>query len=302
MRTEARQLVRRAELIRVPANAYHKPSPTDIHTSQVPDPTWEWAGAEWQVNHQEGVDEGGWEYSFAFSKLFNWHGPNWSNSFVRRRAWVRKRVRKRPEDVSADPHMLNGDYFSIRPVSARSNQASHKSTASMASIATSSMSGVSSAEMDQAPSHIEDLDTLLEVLRGARIDREKLEAAKNYLENAHDLERLNEGVHEIMSIFVFQASRRLLLSHLATLYEDTNKALAGGETPELQARHKSLQASLRHAEEEVAKLAYWSDIKDMAESRGARPVFDKGEEGPADWEGLDRSGPAGPNGERLPGP
>src|SRR5690625_4381834 len=43
------------------ANAYHKTSPTSIYTAQVPDPTWEWVWPEWRVNHQEGMDDDGWE-------------------------------------------------------------------------------------------------------------------------------------------------------------------------------------------------------------------------------------------------
>ncbi|UZP36142.1 hypothetical protein NXS19_003958 [Fusarium pseudograminearum] len=49
-------------------NGYHKASPSNIHNAQVPDPTWEWAWPEWRINHQNGVDEHGWEYSFYFSK------------------------------------------------------------------------------------------------------------------------------------------------------------------------------------------------------------------------------------------
>jgi hypothetical protein len=49
-------------------NGYHKASPSNIHNAQVPDPSWEWAWPEWRINHQEGVDEHGWEYSFTSQK------------------------------------------------------------------------------------------------------------------------------------------------------------------------------------------------------------------------------------------
>lgn len=155
--------------------------------------------------------------------------------------------------------------------------------------------------MEQAKPDVEDLETLLDTLRFSRIDREKLEATENYLENALDLSNLQQEMHEIMSLFIFQASRRLLLSHLMTIYDDTNKALEQSDTPELRGRRDALKAALKHADEEVRKLAYWSDVKQMAErgeSRGA-VASDKGWRG--EWQGVDQSGPAEPNRGKLPG-
>ena len=72
------------------------PSPVDIQTAQVPDPSWEWAWPCWYVDMANDVDEEGWQYSFAFFKGLAWHGTHpWFHSFVRRRRWLRKRVRTR---------------------------------------------------------------------------------------------------------------------------------------------------------------------------------------------------------------
>lgn len=239
------------------------------------------------------MDEFGWEYSFAFSGRFSWHGPTWWNSFVRRRAWTRKRIKKRPEDLSADPHMLNADYFNVLPASDR-----HRlSKASMGSLGNSgagsrapSMAQVSEPEKRD----IDDIDTLMHTLRLARIDREKLEAVENYLEHATDLPKLQHEMHDIMSIFVFQASRRRLLAHLMQLYDS-----AAAQRPD---DRQALRAAVEHADEEVRRLAYWSDVKQMAEAGESRGAVDGGKGWEDGWQGVDQSGPVQPNGGKLPEP
>ncbi|CAM1500789.1 Fc.00g099510.m01.CDS01 [Cosmosporella sp. VM-42] len=282
-------------------NQYHKASPTSIHTAQVPDPSWEWAWPEWRVNHQEGVDEAGWEYSFHFSKKFSWHSGKWWNSFVRRRAWTRKRIKKRPEDISSDPHMLNTDYFTVRPASEIHSHRSHGSIASSRIASRMSMSQMSGVETDEKLPDIENTETLMHILRAARIDREKLEAVENYLENATDLSQLQEEMHEIMSLFVFQASRRILLSRLMQIYDETTKQLEKKETPILKERKQSLKDAVKHADEEVRKLAYWSDVKQMAESGDIKDAVDTDKGWHEGWQGVDQSGGAQPNNGKLPG-
>ncbi|KAG5779325.1 hypothetical protein H9Q73_007029 [Fusarium xylarioides] len=278
-------------------NGYHKASPSNIHNAQVPDPTWEWAWPEWRINHQKGVDEHGWEYSFHFSKKFSWHSGKWWNSFVRRRAWIRKRVRKRPEEVSADPHMLNTDYFTIRP-------ASHKSPKSRASVTSSrlsrsSMSQMSAADVDEKPADIDNVDDLMRALRQARIDREKLDAVNNYMEHATDLQNLQHEMHEIMSLFVFQQSRRILLSRLMEIHDETTTQMKKTNTSELRERNQALKDAVHHADEEVRKLAYWSDVKQMAESGEAKEAV-RGDKGwDESWEGVDQSGGAHPMQEKA---
>ncbi|KPM44740.1 hypothetical protein AK830_g1776 [Neonectria ditissima] len=274
-------------------NAYHNASPTTIHTAQVPDPSWEWAWPEWRINHQEGVDEEGWEYAFAFSKKFSWHRGRWWNSFVRRRAWTRKRAKRQTEGISTDPHMLNADYFTVRSASQRRHR-SRESVASSRHASKSSISQLSGAEDEEELPDIENIEDLMRTLRQSRIDREKLEATENYLEHAVDLSQLQEEMHEIMAIFVFQASRRLLLSRLMQIFDETADQLKKGETPELKARNEAIKDAVKHADEEVRKLAYWSDVKQMAENGETRNAVD-GDKGWTDeWRGLDQSGGAHP--------
>ncbi|GKT50393.1 meiotically up-regulated gene 65 protein [Colletotrichum spaethianum] len=280
-------------------NQFHKTSPTTTKTAQVPDPSWEWAWPEWRVHRPEGVttDEFGWEYSFMFYKKFSWHGPKWWNSFVRRRCWVRKRIKKKPEDVSDDPHMLNSDYFTVTP-------ANHSRSSSVAGSRRESISktSIQTSVAEEKPD-IEDVRTLMAVLRASRIDREKIEAVENYLAHAKDnLEHLQDEMHEIMGIFVFQASRRLLLSRLTQIYDDAVAAdEQEGDSDKAKERKEHLAAAIKHADEEVKRLSYWSDVKGLAENGEAKHAVAENEGWNESWQGVDQSGPAHVNSGALPG-
>lgn len=282
-------------------NAYHNPSPTSIHTATVPDPSWEWVWPEWRINHQDEMDEGGWEYSFAYSKKFSWHGPKWWSSFVRRRAWIRKRAKKSEEDISADMHLLNADYFLIQPASTKQSYGSLASSKSASKAPSLSQVSSVSGEPFVLPD-IQDMETLTRFLRKGRIDREKLEAVENYLENGLDLEQLTEEMHNIMRIFVFQASRRLLLSHLMHIYDSATEELEKkSENDEgLESRREALRKAIKHADEEVRKLAYWSDVKQMAEDGETGVMEERKGWDDEEWEGLDQSGPGEPMKGKLP--
>lgn len=285
------------------ANAYHNPSPTSIHNATVPDPSWEWVWPEWRVNHQDDMDEGGWEYSFAYSKKFSWHGPKWWNSFVRRRAWIRMRAKKHVDEMSADMHLLNSDYFLIRPASTKQSHGSLASSKSLSKAPSMSQVSSVSGEPLQLP-EIQDTEMLMQFLRKGRIDREKLEAVENYLENSLDLEQMQEEMHSIMGLFVFQASRRLLLSRLMQIYDATTEELEQEKeegVTGLKDRQEALRQAVKHADEEVRRLAYWSDVKQMAESGESRGAVSRGKGWKGElWEGLDQSGPSEPNRGKLP--
>lgn len=270
-------------------NFAHKSSPTNIYTAQVPDPSWVWAWPEWHINRDVGVDEEGWEYSFMFTKTFSWHKPKWYNSFVRRRAWTRKRVRRDPD--SNDPHMLNSEYFTVRPsvdtTRPMSKASSRHSPASMS---------VSSGGHVLEKSDIEDIETLMAVLSRSRIDREKIEAVDSFLEHGEEeLAHLQHKMHDIMAIFVFQASRRVLLSKLNEVFEETQKELAEHDTGRLQRRSNNLKAAIRHADEECRRLEYWSDVKKLVKEGEAKTATDKCQGWDDGWRGVDNSGPGVPD-------
>lgn len=326
-------------------NANHKTSPTSIKTAQVPDPSWEWAWPKWHVNRDDKIetDTDGWEYSFMFSKKFSWHGPRWYNSFVRRRAWIRQRIKKEYDFPSSDPHLLNTEYFTVGSTHGGSIRGS--SVSGGASNRTSVI--VVETEALESQIEIQNIDTLMELLRKLRIDREKLDAIQNYIEHSMDgLLQLQDYMHEIMSLFVFQASRKLLLTRLMELYDgytyqkqqsspsaeeksepeppivrlqsEKQQAVDGEprepepkptvpkepeteeERLELEDKTKHLADAIKHADEEVRRLEYWSDVKGLAEGAisGGAVADEKGwQDG---WDGIDRSGGIGANKEELP--
>ena len=279
-------------------NFAHKASPTNINNAQVPDPSWEWAWPEWRINQDDGTDPEGWEYSFAFSKRLSWHKARWWNSFVRRRAWIRKRVKKDSEYASADSHMLNPEYFTVRASSELSRD--HSPSRGTALSLRGSRLSMSTVNMDEAERpDIEHVDELLRVLRASRIDREKIEAVENYLEHAQeDFEGLEKVMHELMSLFVFQASRRALLTRLTEVSDQAAAQKGKGKdkevSEEVRRRADNLAAAVKHADEEVRRLEYWSDVKGMAEEGDSMGAADRKKGWDPTWQGVDNSGPAAP--------
>ncbi|XDG04552.1 hypothetical protein ABKA04_004167 [Annulohypoxylon sp. FPYF3050] len=290
-------------------NFAHKPSPTDIYTAQVPDPSWEWAWPEWRINRDEAIqtDNDGWEYSFMFAKAFSWHGPKWYNSFVRRRAWIRRRIKKGLGYQKNDAHLMNPEYFLVTPTRRDGDRGSIDQLTACPSHETRRMSRETRRgdELDyEVKVEITNVHDLMTALRRSRIDRERLEAIENYVEHcSDDLKQLDEHMHEIMSLFVFQATRKLLLAWLIRYHdEQIDGGTKGdnkdkGKSPATNQLAENLAAAIKHADEEVRRLEYWSDIKDMAESGESRGAVDRGKGWDRTWEGLDNSGPKGVKGE-----
>lgn len=235
----------------------------------MPDPSWKWAWPEWHINQDDGVDPEGWEYSFMFARTFSWHKARWYNSFVRRRAWTRKRVSMRQgiDEDAADPHMLNTEYFTVRPSSMDTMRTggsgnNNIKTGSSSRHSRASMSISSFLGVDGKMRPVEDIDTLMAVLSRSRIDREKIEAVENFLDHGEEeLAHLQHKMHDIMAMFVFQASRRALLSRLNEVFADAQGELKQHDTGRLQRRTNNLKAAIHHADEECQRLEYWSDIR-----------------------------------------
>lgn len=156
------------------SNAAFRDSPVDITNAQPPDPTWDWAWKSWYVDMSADVDEEGWQYSFAFSPSFSWHGTHpWFHSFVRRRRWLRKRVKRPlPDD---DSQMPGSEYFTMP--SARDHSRASSQTRAHA------RRGHLSVDPELDPRDIHDFGSLMAALKSGRIDRLKLEAVSMFLEN-----------------------------------------------------------------------------------------------------------------------
>ncbi|KAI1332695.1 hypothetical protein F5Y16DRAFT_356258 [Xylariaceae sp. FL0255] len=292
-------------------NFAHKTSPTDIHTAQVPDPSWEWAWPEWQVNHDEEVqmDDDGWEYSFMFSQKFSWHGPKWYNSYVRRRAWIRRRIRKDNGYQPLNDQMGNSEYFTVVAKEQRTTTLDETGRPSLDRQSRRSYDSRRSRERsrseDNAMPTVPEVRTtadLMAALKRSRIDREKLEAVEEYIANsADDLAQLEDHMHDIMAAFVFQASRKLLLARLTQVHDNVaDKSQKAKKVTIPKAQH--LAAAVVHADEEVRRLEYWSDIRGMAEDGEAPIAVDESKGWDSSWQGLDNSGAKGiKDTEQLPG-
>jgi hypothetical protein len=247
-------------------NKDFKDSPVNITNAQVPDPSWEWVWKTWYVDMSHDVDEEGWQYSFAFGKQFAWHGTHpWFHSFVRRRRWLRKRVKKatmqpgapKASNLSA-AHKLNAEYFTIHP----------KRDQSPDSARPQSYVSALTLDVEEPPEEIKDIATLLKALRLASIDREKIDIVKRFVRQASDeLAYLGPHIPDITSFLVFQNSRRQLLSFLkitaeeAQQHRDEHDAEDKPEGDAERQRIDNLLAAVEEADKEITGLEYWSDRK-----------------------------------------
>ncbi|KIX06795.1 uncharacterized protein Z518_04771 [Rhinocladiella mackenziei CBS 650.93] len=255
-------------------NRDFKESPVNITNAQVPDPSWEWAWKSWYVDMSDDVDEEGWQYSFAFGPKFAWHGTHpWFHSFVRRRRWLRKRVKKEPEPGRGKPgsmgaaHYLTGDYFTIHsqrdqsPVSAVDGPGKPARPSSF-------ISYPSTTDVDEPPEDIKDIASLLKALRFATIDREKIDLVKKFVtQGGEELVYLRDHVSDVMSFFVFQNSRRQLLSYLKDTANEArqhrqkhdDEKRPEGEVESRRINH--LLAAVDAADAQIGELEFWSDRK-----------------------------------------
>ncbi|GAA84958.1 peroxin Pex23-like-Penicillium chrysogenum [Aspergillus luchuensis IFO 4308] len=224
-------------------------SPVDITNAQVPDPSWVWAWRSWYVDMSGDVDDQGWQYSFSF-KSTAWHGSHpWFHSFVRRRRWVRVRTKRlvdrhgRTELEMA--HRLNEDYFTI-------HSGKNKKKRPVSEVG----GGGEMEEEEGAPiEEIADIPALMHALRVAIVDREKVDALDRFVdEGGEELFYLDEKIPEIMSMFVFQASRWHFVLHLTDVVESLSQQLSSSsgdnEAAELQRKlnhlRKATETARRH--------------------------------------------------------
>ena len=250
-----------------------KDSPVNITNAQVPDPTWAWAWRSWYVDMSHDVDEEGWEYSFSFRQGFSWHGAHpWFHSFVRRRRWLRKRVKRHPytphgvKGSMKNAHMLNADYFTIHATRDRSRASSVEGTVTNRSSYISSNYGESDTDQDDV--EITNIADLMRLLKKATVDRAKVEAIKNFLEHGGDeLVYLPDRMDEILGMFYYQTSRRELLSEMQdickarTEQSDETDGQDDADQEEKKRWTEGLLKAVQAADDHVKDLEFWSDVK-----------------------------------------
>ncbi|KAF3933123.1 hypothetical protein ABW19_dt0202216 [Dactylella cylindrospora] len=267
-------------------NRHHAPSAVNIFNAQVPDPSWVWAWKSFAVDMTGDVDEEGWQYSFAFRGT-KWHGNAvWWHGFVRRRRWIRKRVKRRlPVNVD-EAHGLTPEYFTIHSHDSIQNGAGgYYYPSSIRSIERNAkLEEYPTATFESDDSELEDFDiqdipSLIKAFKMARLDREKIEALNSFLQyGGGEVAYLADSMPQIMRSMIFQQSRRKVLSILLeTLTEakDKRREREGGGSGTNSPNGKpvdfndddekrfidGLGRAVDAGEAEVRKLEFWSDIK-----------------------------------------
>ncbi|KAJ6083372.1 hypothetical protein N7467_007507 [Penicillium canescens] len=204
-------------------------SAVNITNAQLPDPSWEWAWKAWYVDMSGDVDEQGWQYSFSFASS-SWHGTQpWFHSFVRRRRWVRLRIkvperRHRGRSDFEKSHMLTEDYFTIHSSKVRSRE---QSVAGLSRVESGFLSRASMT-VDEEPQieEIGDIPSLMQALKLASIDRERIDALKKFVNNGGDeLYYLADRIPDIMPTFLFQTSRWQFVTYLSGVVRDLSRTL-----------------------------------------------------------------------------
>ncbi|KAF3931913.1 hypothetical protein ABW20_dc0100539 [Dactylellina cionopaga] len=267
-------------------NRHHAPSAVNIFTAQVPDPSWAWAWKSFAVDMTGDVDEEGWQYSFAFRGT-KWHGNAvWWHGFVRRRRWIRKRVKRRIVSGIEDAHSLTPEYFTIhsRNVSLHGEQSGYYSSSIRSLERNSKLDEYPTTMQESDDSELEDFEiqdipSLTRSFKRARLDREKIEALSNFLQNGgSEVMYLADSMPQIMRSMIFQQSRRQLLHILLETLNNAhdNRKSREGSNGDAGPKKKppkdfdddeekryidGLGRAVDAGDEEVRKLEYWSDIK-----------------------------------------
>ena len=280
-------------------NAQFRTSPVDIRNAQVPDPSWEWAWKSWYVDMSRDVDEEGWEYSLQFTGGWSWHGNHpWFHSFVRRRRWLRMRRRRHVTHHTKErAHELTAEYFTIHPKTLRpaSEDFSKANSSEMVRLR---------EKMEEEPEDVDKMDisdigSLIRALKRSAVDREKIVAVRKFADDGgEEVFYLSERMEEIMNLFIFQSSRRQLLADLLQRFDEVHKRqddlkehqhdddTAQKDHDTAAKRAENLINAVHAADEQVKKLEFWSDIKDMAQSGKTLQESEGGNWDKARWQGL----------------
>ena len=247
-------------------NAQFKYSAVDILNAQVPDPTWTWSWKRWYVDMTGDVDEQGWQYSLTFGKSFSWHGTHpWFHSLVRRRRWLRKRVKIQRDPHTVDAHHMAQDYFTIH---SNSKTQSHGSSITSNAFDKSNRLGATLdiSDSSEGEDDIDNIVTLLNVMKNTAVDRKKLGAFKNFLKHGGDeVQLLPEMLPQLWGLFLYQNSRRELLSIIEQA-EHQHELEQEGSTAKLEdstSKTKDLQTTITLIRDSLSQIEFYSDARAM---------------------------------------
>ncbi|KAF3490976.1 meiotically up-regulated 65 protein [Arthroderma uncinatum] len=225
-------------------------SPVTIANAQVPDPSWEWDWKTWYVDMSYDVDEEGWQYSFSFASKFAWHGTHpWCHSFVRRRRWLRRRVRK-------SKHRPEKGIVGLGSIGSREH--SITSAGGAGTTYTGHHSGMSHEDWEEriAPEDITNVAVLSKAIRIATLDRERIDAVKEFIHRGRDeLVLLEDKMPDIMSMLLFHSSRRQLIKILKQSVDE----IPQDSTDESEkSRRENLHKAYRAGEQLMRESLGWN--------------------------------------------
>lgn len=175
----------------------------DASSYLLPDVTWRWAWKRWYVDMSLDVDDQGWAYSWRFGSR-SWHGSHlWLQSFVRRRAWIRKREKAPRKDAMAlFKHGEDAIPFDVRPALSSSRKPS-------SSMVKNSSEAHSVSELELA-------------LENARLDRERIAILVKFMHDERNMHAMwtiaNEDdekyIAAILESFKYADSKAHLIANL----------------------------------------------------------------------------------------
>lgn len=194
-------------------------SPVNITNAQLPDPSWEWAWKTWYVDMSYDVDEEGWQYSFSFASSFSWHGAHpWFHSFVRRRRWLRMRVKKQlsrqgegegGETRGLAPSWSGADYFNVCTQSARSSCTSIDVSGGRSTYGTGAGMAHEDYQRSVPPDEITNIVALCKAIKSSTLDREKLDAVDEFIHRGGDelaylADRVSNHIYRIQTTILIR--------------------------------------------------------------------------------------------------
>lgn len=247
-------------------NAQFKYSAVDILNAQVPNPTWMWSWKRWYVDMSGDVDEQGWQYSLTFGKSFSWHGTHpWFHSAVRRRRWLRKRVKIQHASRVSDAHDMAQDYFTIHSGGKDRNHSS--SIISKTLDKSSRLSGrFNTSDSSGNEDNIDNIATLFTVMKNTTVDRKKLGAFKNFLKHGgNEIQLLPEVLPHLWELFFYQNSKRELLSVLEQIEHghEIEKQNSVEEAEASTNKSEDFQSTIKLIRDNLGHIEFYSDAKAM---------------------------------------
>lgn len=249
----------------------------NITNAQLPDPSWEWVWRTWYVDMSGDVDEQGWQYSLSF-KSSQWHGTHpWFHSFVRRRRWVRLRAkipekRHRGRSEFENAHMLNEDYFTIHSSKVKSRE---QSIAGFSRVESGFLSrGSTNVNEEPQIEEIGDIPSLMEALKISSIDRERSDALKKFIQDGgEEIYYLNDKISEIMSMFLFQASRWQFVAYLTGVIQELSQSTDDNDDKDAD-KIKRKKDNLTRAAETAQRYITGPDVFTDVYGGSAGELFD----------------------------